>query len=378
MKKVFLIVTSYPLNDEPVIRNRLLPFIHVAKLQGYAVTLISPDKSSFTDLEENFHHIITPDTKTKPLSYIKRALFEYRQSRRLFNLALEVESDICMVTVPSLMLLFNFKPLYKAKLIFDIRDLVWEYIPKKGLLNKATRFIFKHLARISLKKADLVTTTNPYEQSYLQQFITSWAGKVLHVSNGVSAEQYEKLSKTQISRNKAGSPTVAYIGNVGIAQDLKCLADVADKMPSVNFIVIGEGTNFNFLKEYIYNKKILNISLLGRLPWEEVLNIYNSVDILYAQLTADFSTAVPSKLYEYLSTGKYIIYGGDKQAEAILSKFTHNIVIPPCDRYSLEKSITQVIKEGKYLQINDENKSKVKREFIREKSVAKVFDYFEK
>ena len=42
MKKITL-VTSYPINAEPVIKNRLQPYIDVLVRNGFTVTLISGD-----------------------------------------------------------------------------------------------------------------------------------------------------------------------------------------------------------------------------------------------------------------------------------------------------------------------------------------------
>ena len=50
----------------------------------------------------------------------------------------------------------------------------------------------------------------------------------------------------------------------------------------------------------------------------DLFEIYTDSDILYAQLKKEFEGAVPSKLYEYLSTGKFIIYGGLGEALNLL------------------------------------------------------------
>ena len=57
-------------------------------------------------------------------------------------------------------------------------------------------------------------------------------------------------------------------------------------------------------------KRSIECKLFGLLSWADLFEIYTVSDILYAfNLKKEFEGAVPSKLYEYLSTGKFIIYG---------------------------------------------------------------------
>lgn len=377
MNKKVLLITSYPLNNEPVIRNRLLPFITVAIEKGYKVIVTSPDDKVFIKAGLEFTHVLSPDLNIKPTSFVKRFFFEFKQSRRLLKAAKFIDSDLTLVTIPSMFLLFNVHLLKSEKLILDIRDLVWEYISDSNFINRIAKSLFKRLARINLKRASVILATNSDEIEYLKNFNIG-NKHILHVTNGVSAEQFNKLSVVTSNGSTKQTPSVAYIGNVGLAQDLTCLIDVAISMPDVTFYIVGEGTDYPAIKQYVTKNNVNNVMLLGRISWDEVINVYNKVDILYAQLTPDFASAMPSKLYEYLSTGKYIIYGGMEQAESILKQFTHNTVIPPSDRQALKQALEHVIQQGFYRENNQANKDIVKSHFIREDSVNKVFNYFEK
>ena len=73
--------------------------------------------------------------------------------------------------------------------------------------------------------------------------------------------------------------------------------------------IVGSGTDFKNVQSEVYKLSASNVFLHGRLPWKDVIQWYEKSDVLYAQLTKQYHTAMPSKLYEYLSTGLPIVYG---------------------------------------------------------------------
>jgi len=374
VKKKIQFITSYPLHNEPVIKNRLVPFIKVAHQYNYEVQVISPDDKPFEIKGECFKHITSADSANKPRGFASRMWFEIKQARRLINCAKQHKADVRVITVPSMFLLFNVYLFRKTPFIIDLRDLTWEYVPETDFVSKLAKKIFRFLACKNIKNASFVNVTNDTETEYLKnRFKVN--KPILLVPNGVTQQQFTQLSKIQTK--KTGTLSMAYIGNVGLAQNLRNLIDAAQHIPEVDFYIVGSGTDFKSVKEYAELKNISNLVITGRLPWNEVIKIYEKADVLYAQLSPDFSTAMPSKLYEYLCTGKYIIYGGQEQAKSMLNNFDNNKIIQPCNSKDLELAIIELIKSKKYEHRSSDNKNKIEQKFIREMSVAKVFDHLE-
>jgi|APSaa5957512535_1039671.scaffolds.fasta_scaffold55689_2 glycosyltransferase involved in cell wall biosynthesis len=365
-------ITSYPLHNEPVIRNRLAPFIKVANQYNYEVQVISSDDQPFEIEGDYFQHVTSADYVKKPRGFASRMWFEIKQARRLINCAKQYDADVRVITVPSMFLLFNVYLFRKRSFIIDLRDLTWEYIPETGFVSKLAKKIFRFLACKNIKKASFVNVTNDTEAEYLKNRFKV-DKPILLVPNGVSQQQFTQLS--QISEKQSGALSIAYIGNVGLAQNLRNLIDAAQHIPEVDFYIVGSGTDFKSVKDYAEQRNLSNLLITGRLPWSEVMKIYEKADVLYAQLSPDFSTAMPSKLYEYLSTGKYIIYGGQEQAAKILSNFDNNLVIEPCNSIMLEEAIKKVINDGLFTVSSNMNKKKIGKGFVREMSVTRVFDY---
>ena len=78
---------------------------------------------------------------------------------------------------------------------------------------------------------------------------------------------------------------------------------------------------------------------------DNVLEIYKNTDILYAQLSKEFSSAIPSKLYEYLASGKCIIYGGYGEALKKLKDFENVFFVKPDKVDDLVISIKKLFKK---------------------------------
>lgn len=362
----FKIVTSYPLNHEPVIKNRLVPYIEVLSKQGYDVTLISPDVKPFSLHNVTFKHIRSPDKKKKPKSLTSRLIFETIQSFRLLMLAKRYKTEYTLVTVPSMFLLFLGFLLPKKGLHFDVRDLTWEYLSSDSFVNRIIKTVFRKFAKMNLSRARSVNVTNSAEYSYLIECF-GFSKPIKLVSNGVSKGQFSQLST--IESVSTGRLSVGYIGNVGLAQKLDTLVDLASSLSNIDVYIVGEGTDYPRIKAIVESLNLPNLFLTGRLQWQEVLCIYERLDVLYAQLSPEFASAVPSKLYEYLSTGKFVIYGGGEQAKNLLEEFNNNVVIPPCNADHLIREINHLLNNDARLKVSQANKVLIEKNYIRERGV---------
>jgi len=365
-----LIVTTYPLNNEPVIRNRLEPFINVAIDKAQSVILVSPDKEPFPIDHVNFNHVCSPDSTEKPKAFVSKALHEIKQVARLIRLVKRIEADEIMITVPSMFLLFSLLFFPKKNIRLDVRDLTWEYLPESSFINRVIKSIFRALACVSLKRARSISVTNISELKYVKNVCES--SDTLLVTNGVSLNQFNKLNN--LPSLVDGPMVVSYIGNVGLAQDLTTLVDAAAKLPNIRFNIVGAGTDFEHVSNYVEKKSLNNVNLLGRISWEDVVEVYSESHVLYAQLTTDYDSAVPSKLYEYLVASRYVVFGGGAQAADLLAQFEHYTLIKPQDAKQLIEALTYISVNTSYNINGAFNQAKIFNSFIREKSVSSLYE----
>lgn len=117
-----------------------------------------------------------------------------------------------------------------------------------------------------------------------------------------------------------------------------------------------------------------NIDLKGRIDWNEVPSVYQQADILWAQLTPEFAGAVPSKLYEYLATGKPVIYGGMGEAVSVVSGFERVCLVAPEDSNELVAAIESFLNDNNVSRLSRNNQRKIADSFIRENSVHRFYE----
>lgn len=368
MKSKICLVTNLSLNDEPTVENRLLPYVDCLRKKA-DVTLFSSDTQLKECLIKAVRHHSTFSELERPKSFIKRALFEWRESRRILKKVSEGDFDLCIITIPSMFLLFNLYLLKGKKVCLDVRDLTWEYLDDSSLIQRLSKSLFRMLADFNIKFSNYQIVTNDTEFEYMSKR----SGSVLKYSNGVTEEQFVELQ--QLSTPSSESVfTVTYCGKVGVAQNLSVLIEAANLLPDVNFKVVGYGPQTEEIEALAEEKSLTNVEFTGQVNWSEVLKHYNESHVLYAQLGPLFSGAMPSKLFQYLATGRYVIYGGEGQAEETLKQFKMSRVIPSNNVDKLVEAI-KFAKSHQLLHSESEfNKSLIGEQYVREKNVSRVLE----
>ena len=365
------ILLSVPFNKQ-VIKNRILPIISSGIDRGFSVELISPDKTVDQVDLLRFKHTCSNSKYNLPKNFILRAFYELFISWQVFKKAQKKNSTITFISIPSPMLLF-LSIFIRGKVIIDVRDITWEFLNEKALFQNVVKKIFLYLSKIALNKAWLVTTSNSSEKNYFENSLIILP-EVILLKNGISKERFDTLR----SISHSGSKEITYIGNIGLAQNLLLLCEAAQNIPKARFNIIGSGPELKLITKYVQKENIKNIFIYGKLDWEDILPIYAKSSILYAQLSRRFDIAMPSKIYEYLSTGKAIIYGGGGHAKSFLSSFENVNIIVPDDKNELENAINDMLENKTYLKKSKSNIDLIEKNYIREKSIANFYNYLEK
>lgn len=369
--KTYCFVTNLSIVDEPTVANRLFPYIMESIKNKNKVILVSSDEKSIESFNSNlFTHILNPYQRNKYSSFLKRAMFEWFESRKVLKRVAKLDVDVVVITIPSMFLLFNASILKEKMLYLDVRDLTWEYLPNKGIQLLA-KLLFRVMFNMSYKLFNSIVVTNEAELEYFKLKKID----VLLYYNGVDFKQFQELSTLPAKKNN--NFVISYIGKIGIAQNLEVLTLAAEALENIEFNIVGYGSEYYKIESLILNKGLKNVNLHRKVDWDKVLYFYQESDVLYAQLSENFSGAVPSKLYQYLNTGKFVIYGGNGQACKVLSYFSNNIAIPS---NNVEKLVS-AIKAAKNLSDKGLNSNKnieiIKNKYIREENVRKVLQEWE-
>jgi len=368
--KTIQVITSYSLSKEPTINDRLMPIIDLLLLKNYRVILFSSDTKKIKKNNFNFQHILASQNLNLKKNIFFRLFYELRLSFKLIRFSKQNNGDLIFITIPSIFLLFFTFKLRSRKLHLDFRDLVWEYMFKNELVLKIINLIIKK----NLNYVSSISYTNEAEFKKLSKFGFK-KDTMHHISNGVLEKKFKKLKNIKTEKKKI--PLVSYIGKIGLAQDLKTFLNVAELMPKLNFQITGQGIDLEYLKKLVKKKKIKNVKFTGFVKWKDILNIYNKSDILFLQLRPNFNLAFPSKLYEYLSTGKFIIFSSSVKTTNTLKKFNNIKTVEYGNLNRIAEVIRKHINSKNFRKISEQNKTIIKNEYLREKWINKFINSIE-
>jgi len=369
--KTINFLTSHFLPENTACTNRVLAFVHELE-KNYKVNVIClTEKGKFQKnkkvaYSENTDIYYVNQKASSDKIFVLRAYYEIFYISKLVKLSNTLPNDMVIATTPYMFMipLVGFR--VKSKKILDIRDLVWEYIAEKSFSKKVIKKIFRIIMKSSIKKFDQIIVTNDREKKLLEEKYTT--KKIDIVPNGISLERYEKLSKIE---NKFSTHpfTVTYLGNIGFAHNLKLLVSVAKELADIKFVIIGDGMELQDIKAYASNNAINNVQFTGKLDWDKIKPYYEGSSVLYAQLQERLPSAMPSKLFEYASTGLPIIYGGTGHAVSFVEKLEQSMVIEPDDFSVLKMAIEEM--QDRILKISEQNRILVKHNYLRETSSKK-------
>ena len=225
-----------------------------------------------------------------------------------FDIIYVTSAKLLTAFLGSLISKYMNKPLY-----IDFRDIFYDVMQDTG--NKFINFfilpIINLLERITVKQASKI---NLVSEGFKEYFKNKYPDKEYSFfTNGIDKEfiHSEKLKCHDISIKK--KLIVLYAGNIGVGQGLeKIIPKLAVKLEDkVNFRIIGSGASINKLKKNIAVLNCRNIQILSPKNREEIREEYRCADILFLHLNnyPAFKKVIPSKIFEYASTGKPIWAG---------------------------------------------------------------------
>lgn len=142
---------------------------------------------------------------------------------------------------------------------------------------------------------------------------------------------YKPLPKLNIQSEKFN---VVFAGNIGYAQGLGILIDVAQKLKYKNienvvFTIIGNGRYKNELIRDINLRKLDNyFYFIDQKPAEEIPELFRNADALLISLSKSevFSITIPAKTQSCMACGKPILVSADGEIQSIIQNANAGLV----------------------------------------------------
>lgn len=175
---------------------------------------------------------------------------------------------------------------------------------------------------------------------------------------------------------------VVFAGNVGSAQAVQVIVDAAKLLreySDIRFIVVGSGSELDWMKNQILSHDMRNLFLVGRYPVEAMPNILSRASALLVTL-ADrpiFALTVPNKIQAYLAVGRPIVACMNGEGARIVEEAGAGISMPAEDGAALAAGILKLyeLPDSERVQMGKNGQSYFAKNFEHEQLIDKLIEY---
>lgn len=218
--------------------------------------------------------------------------------------------DVVVCTTPPLLLTTSAMKIAKskgAKLVLDVRDVWPDVAYEMGSFTPGSPYgrFFAHIAKRGFKAADMVATVSPGKAEKLKARVP--AGTLVElVPNGIDesfVDNEEDLAVVERFDLERG-PICCYVGNIGLAQGLGTLLDIASERHDVRFLLFGAGADKKALEERAISEGLANVEFCGSVDGRGVYTVLKHSSLSFVPLVSSrLRDSIPTKLYECISCG---------------------------------------------------------------------------
>ncbi len=289
---------------------------------GNRVTVITSSankRSGAMDLTAHKERIIySPAVNMKKKTAVMRLLNNLSFAfTSVFSTIKAGKADVVITTSPPALLGVSgwlIARCKRARLIYDVRDIWPDVALEMGsfgrdslyckLFTKVTDFMYKH--------ADVVTTVTPGKMESVEAHVRACGSKrpdkVWLVQNGFDESVLElPFDQAIVDQYELDQKfTCVYIGNIGLAQGLGTLLDLAaaTKHREVQFLFFGKGAEKELLEKRAADEGLTNVRFCGVLEHEKVLSVLSRAKVSLIPLkNANMKDSIPTKAFEALGVG---------------------------------------------------------------------------
>ena len=210
----------------------------------------------------------------------------------------------------------------RCNFVIEVRDLQPESGEEFGNLNQSlfTRTV-RRIIHALYRRADRIVSVTDGISAYMETIGIPRA-RMATIKSGVGREFIH--SDSNGIRRKFGWDEkflVLYSGTLGWVRPLETVIEAARQLvdqPDIHFAFLGDGQRKNALVDMVRDYGLKNVSVIGTQPLENIPYFLKSADVLLECLkeVRVAKMAFPSKMFEYMASGRPIVFGS-RQGEAI-------------------------------------------------------------
>lgn len=270
-----------------------------------------------------------------------------------------------------------------AKLVYDVRDIWPDVGIEMGSFSEKSLYYktFKFIANFMFQHADLITTVSEGKVKKIKAKLhSSMQEKVMLVGNGLD-ENFIKQSPNRgvISKYDLDKKfTCVYVGNVGLAQGLGRLLDLAEVVDreKYQFLIFGKGAEKEILESCAQKRQLKNVKFCGTVDENTVYSLLTYASMTYIPLVnSNLQDSIPTKTYEALGAGCPILMLAEGDAPKIVNESGFGMTLSPDDVDKLPEVFKEFVDRYDSIKANKDNAIKF---VLKNHSRQKIALQFEK
>lgn len=236
--------------------------------------------------------------------------------------------DLILFPTPPITLIPGIKiikKMYHAKLYLLLKDIWPQDAVDLGAMRQGGIVwkVFRFLEKMTYKCADYIGCMSPANIKYIASHNPYVNEKILEVCPNSEKIRNIELVERDTLRNQYSLPKdkiiFVYGGNLGIAQGVHFLIDIIttyEKMEQYYFLIIGAGTEYQWLYNEIHNRSFQNVKIISWISKSEFIKVVKACDIGLILLNRNSTVPnFPSRLLTYLTAKIPIIAAVDEATD---------------------------------------------------------------
>lgn len=235
----------------------------------------------------------------------------------LFGIFATKKADVIYAYHPPLtvgMAAILIKIFRRTPVVYDIQDMWPDTLKATGMLNNTKALsIIGSVCKWVYRFVDHIVVLCPgFKAILIQRGVPE--DKLTVIYNWCDEQSLTQAKPGQIEYQQlmANKFNVVFAGNIGKAQSLDTILDVAKNLQhiqNIQFVFVGGGTEAERLKQRLITESISNTIFIPRMPMAEVGGVLELSHLLLVHLKKDplFEITVPSKTQAYMAIGKPIL-----------------------------------------------------------------------
>jgi len=288
--------------------------------QGHEVTVLvaTPELNQPWKIEDldGISIVRLKSPKTKDVGYVRRTIGEFlmpfymlRNLRR--SRYADSKWDGVVWYSPTIFLgpIVNaLKKVNGCRSYLIIRDIFPEWAADMGLMGRGLPYLFfKTIANYQYSVADVIGVQTPGNLGYFSAWLSKSGGQLEVLHNWLDRAPNAGCSISIANTKLAGRKIFVYAGNMGVAQGMGVLLDLAECLKDrsdIGFLFVGRGSDAQSLRARAEIQGLDNVVFFDEIDPDEIPGLYAQCHIGLVALDPRHKTHnIPGKFLSYMLSG---------------------------------------------------------------------------